>query len=353
MQKLVAGFAVCLVISACSSTAARGTASPAPAAPAAPLAQAHPAGVTVPTANSGSPAPATAAATANAVHAQATEFPPESADAPVDLPGLKNVVTYGDGFYCGAAPDGAKGFATLARLGIKTVISVDGMQPDVADAKAQGLRYVHLPIGYNGMDETRTLEIAKAVRDLPGPIYIHCHHGMHRSAAAAAASMVTLGRLNVDQATGKMHVSGTAPAYPGLFACVQVAKPESGKLDAMPADFPETSRTSDLVNTMVSVDDAFDHLKACQKAGWKAPADHPDLVPAAEAGQVADYLRSAVALKQSQDKPAEFAAWLNQGYDRANALEQALAAGKSADDIAPLYTALGKSCTECHTKYRN
>ncbi len=32
---------------------------------------------------------------------------------------------------------------------------------------------------------------AKAVRDLPGKIYIHCHHGKHRSAAAAATACVT------------------------------------------------------------------------------------------------------------------------------------------------------------------
>ena len=45
--------------------------------------------------------------------------------------------------------------------------------------------------------------------------------------------------------------------------------------------------------------------------------------------------------------------WLNQGYDRANALEQAIAAGRDAAALAPLVTALGNSCTDCHAKYRN
>jgi TonB family protein len=34
--------------------------------------------------------------------------------------------------------------------------------------------------------------IVRAVRDLPGPIYVHCHHGKHRSAAEGANTDVSL-----------------------------------------------------------------------------------------------------------------------------------------------------------------
>lgn len=40
---------------------------------------------------------------------------------------------------------------------------------------------IHLPIGYNGFDENRRLELVRATRDAiqEGPVYIHCHHGKH------------------------------------------------------------------------------------------------------------------------------------------------------------------------------
>jgi protein tyrosine phosphatase (PTP) superfamily phosphohydrolase (DUF442 family) len=325
-----------LSLSACGNQARNAAPAPVPPPPA----------IAGPAPAPSATAPATAAATPLA-------FPTFGATAPATLPGLPNVVTYGDGFYCGGVPDGDTGFATLAALGIKTVISVDGAQPDLATAKAHGLRYVHLPIGYNGMDEERTCEIAKAVRDLPGPIYIHCHHGKHRSAAAAAASMVTLGRLTIDQGLALMQVSGTAPVYKGLFACVAVAHPEGARLDAMPANFPESTKTSNLVDTMVAVDGANDRLKASEKAGWKATPTNPDMVPAADAARLADYLRIVAAGPQAQAKPPEFAAWLNQGSQHAIALEDALIANKPPAETSALYKALGQSCADCHGKYRN
>ena len=41
----------------------------------------------------------------------------------------------------------------------------------------------------------RVEEIATAVQTLPGPIYIHCHHGKHRSPAASAAACVGAGLI--------------------------------------------------------------------------------------------------------------------------------------------------------------
>ena len=76
----------------------------------------------------------------------------------------------------GGLPNGEAAFRELRDLGVKTIISVDGAQPDVAGARKYGLRYVHLPHGYDGISRTRQRELAKAVRDLPGPAYIHCHH---------------------------------------------------------------------------------------------------------------------------------------------------------------------------------
>ena len=97
------------------------------------------------------------------------------------------------------------------------MISVDGAQPQVELARKYGLRYVHLPHGYDGVSEKRAQELAKAVRDLPSPIYIHCHHGKHRSPAAATVACVGAGLLQRDQGLSVLRTAGTSDHYEGLY----------------------------------------------------------------------------------------------------------------------------------------
>src|SRR5690606_19020075 len=84
--------------------------------------------------------------------------------------------------------------------------------------------------------------IARAIRDLPGPVYIHCHHGKHRGPAAAAAAAVNLGLVSPAEAVAFMKTAGTADSYAGLYACVMEADAATKtELDAAPSDFPEHS----------------------------------------------------------------------------------------------------------------
>jgi len=274
-----------------------------------------------------------------------------------DYPGLHNVVAYHDGYYSGSVPDGEAGFETLAGLGVKTIISVDGTVPDVAAAEARGMRYIHLPIGYDGFDETRTLELARATRDAIaiGPVYVHCHHGKHRSAGAAGTVAVTLGWATPDEMIQRMRVSGTSRSYQGLYACTANASAVSmGVLDDVPADFPSVSRPAGLVKGMVEIDEAMEHLRAIERAGWKVPPGHPDPVPAAEAGRLADLIRFLEADHRVRAKPAAFADGFRASRDAAQQLEDLLAAGES--DAARLSDRLGSvaaSCTQCHVAFRD
>jgi uncharacterized membrane protein/protein tyrosine phosphatase (PTP) superfamily phosphohydrolase (DUF442 family) len=281
--------------------------------------------------------------------------PAPDAAKPADLPGLHNVVTYVDGLYSGAVPEGDDGFETLARLGVRTIISVDGAEPEVEKAKAHGIRYVHLPIGYNGFDESRKLELARAVRDLPGPVYVHCHHGKHRSAGAVGAVAVTLGLLDPEKATERMKVSGTAPSYKGLWTCVaESSAKDAANVDRASAVFPEISPTEGLVKSMVTIDEVTEHLKSIQKAGWKAPPDHPDLVPAAEAGRLADLLRNLQHAERVKAKPAEFTQWMLRNSDEAAALEAGLLLPQTTtDEHSKRFAVVLASCKECHVKYRD
>lgn len=283
--------------------------------------------------------------------------PSMSDDQPLDYAGLHNVVAYGKGLYSGSVPDGTEGFQTLKAMGVRTIISVDGAKPDLTAARAQGMRYVHLPIGYNGMSDDRTLEIARAVRDLPGPIYLHCHHGKHRSAGAAGAAAVTLGMLSAEQAEQRMHVSGTAANYTGLFACVENARVASDRELQRASDaFPEVWKTSGLVQSMVEMDEVFENLKAIEQAGWRTPPDHPDLVPVAEAGRLADLLRTLHDHDdvRSPSHTEEFRTWLASDAQLAQALEDALLRNTiNREALSEQFAAIGQSCKSCHEKYRD
>ena len=267
--------------------------------------------------------------------------------------GLDNVVAYAPEVYSGSVPHGAEGFATLKAWGVDTIISVDGATPDVEAARAAGLRYVHLPIGYDGMTPARTLEIARALqlaRDR-GAVYVHCHHGKHRSAGAAGAAAVTLGWSTTAQATERLKVSGTSPSYPGLYGCVAVAAPASAsRLEALPTEFPEVWEPQGLVKSMVEIGHAYDHLRAIRDAGWQVPADHPDLVPAAEAGHLTDLFRTM----DTEPYPADFAEWTRDSQRLASEIEAAIVAGDFVRaDLDARLDQIGTSCKACHVAYRN
>lgn len=292
---------------------------------------------------------------AHAADAPAIALPAAKAAAPVDHPGLRNVVAYTPELLSGSVPEGAEGFRSIRAMGVTTVISVDGAAPDVAAARGAGLRYIHLPIGYNGMDRERTLQIAEAIAKADGPVYLHCHHGKHRSACAAGAAAVTLGLMTPKEATARMKVSGTAPSYKGLYKVVGASTPASkAELASAGDDFPEIWKTSGLVKTMVEIDEATEALKAIEKAGWKPPADHPDLVPAAEAGRLADLLRVLCDEPEVKAKPVGFCDGLLDSSAKVSALEEGLAAGGVApEELSARFKAASQSCVSCHVKRRD
>jgi protein tyrosine phosphatase (PTP) superfamily phosphohydrolase (DUF442 family) len=280
-----------------------------------------------------------------------------NATAPANYEGVHNVVLYHDNFLAGGVPEGDAGFETLHRLGIRTVISVDGSAPDVARAKAHGLRYIHLPIGYNGFDESRKLELVRATRDAmnDGPVYLHCHHGKHRAAGAAAAVAASLGWLTPQEAVAKMKVSGTAPGYVGLYSCASTATLlDASVINAVPADFPESTPPKGFRLAMVEADETLDHLKLIEKAKWTVPADHPDLVPAAEAGRLADLMRTLADSGRAKSREPRYAEMLRVSGRLAQELEDALA--HRVNDHAALsatITKLNASCTGCHVTFRD
>ena len=268
---------------------------------------------------------------------------------------LHNAHVVTDKLISGAQPEGERSFAVLRELGVKTVISVDGAKPDVATAKRFGMRYVHLPIGYDGVDDAEGRAIAKAVAELPGPIYLHCHHGRHRSAAAVAVACVNNGMLKPEQAEDVLRTFGTGENYKGLWKAAREAKRLDDKeLAALQIDWVETAKIPELADAMVRVDFHWEHLKAVQKSGWRAPADHPDLDPAHEALQVQEHFHEIGRAGDAQSRPAAYRELLTASESSAAKLREALSAkpidAKAADAS---FKQASVSCTSCHKGFRD
>jgi protein tyrosine phosphatase (PTP) superfamily phosphohydrolase (DUF442 family) len=197
---------------------------------------------------------------------------------------LPNAIRIHEKVISGGLPEGDWAFQELEKLGVKTVISVDGAKPDLELAKKHGLKYVHLPHSYDGIPEQRAKELAKAIRDLEGPIYIHCHHGKHRSPAAAAVACVSAGLVDPSMSTAILKIAGTNPNYRGLYQSAESArKLDQAVLDAIESDFPEIAKLPAMAEAMVHLEHTQDRLNQIAAAEWKSPESHPDLDPAHEA----------------------------------------------------------------------
>lgn len=297
----------------------------------------------------------TAAAGPDAPHAIAASvaLPPLDAPGTIQMPGLHNVVTYAPELVCGGAPEGAEGLRTLAAMGIKTIVTVDGAAPDVQGAEALGIRYVHLPISYDTVPAVREKQLAQAISSLPGPIYMHCHHGKHRSAAALACASILAGKLTTEQAEAKMHISGTAKEYTGLWQAVREAKLlPAAELKVDPASFPSVTKTSGMVAVMSEIDQVIDLVKQAQKAEWKAPAEHPDLVAVHETKRLSTLFAGLANDAESKRLPADYQDKLRHAIELTDKLDAAVRNGQGGEAEQHL-TAINKSCKDCHTLYRD
>jgi protein tyrosine phosphatase (PTP) superfamily phosphohydrolase (DUF442 family) len=280
--------------------------------------------------------------------------------APAELPGLHNVFRLTERLYSGSVPEGDAGFESLRRLGVQTVISVDGARPDVDRAHRHGMRYVHLPIGYDGVPAAQALRLARAVRDLDGPVYMHCHHGKHRGPAAAAAVHRCLdATCDAEAAVAELRRAGTDPRYAGLYASVRELKPPTPtELDTAPADFPDVADTGDLVKAMVAVDEHADNLKLARAAGWKTPPGHPDVDPAHEAVLLAELYREAGRLPDVAKRGEDFRRRLANAEDGTKRLEAVLRTENEHRAVVieaanAAWKTVEHACTSCHERFRD
>jgi protein tyrosine phosphatase (PTP) superfamily phosphohydrolase (DUF442 family) len=269
---------------------------------------------------------------------------------------LPNLVQIREGIYSGGLPKGNSAFDELQSRGIKTVISVDGATPDVETAKRFGLRYVHLPHGYDGVPQSCEVQLAKAILDLPGPIYIHCHHGRHRSPASTAAACVMAGLIDPIEGLEVLEVAGTGRNYIGLFDSVRQARPVlRAVLNETAAEFPEIAARAPLVETMVRIDGYYETLKEQEAAGWKGSGDITRDQPAHLALLMREEFREMHRSLDSAKSPSKYVALAEEAISLGKALEDSLRKESQShrDDRSAALKRVGNNCKACHELFRD
>jgi protein tyrosine phosphatase (PTP) superfamily phosphohydrolase (DUF442 family) len=269
----------------------------------------------------------------------------------IDSPNLPRLLKLSDQIFSGAEPKVEQAFADLAQLGVKTIIGVDGARPKIEWAAKYGMSYVHIPIGYDGVNEEQGLAFAYVMKKKDGPFYFHCHHGRHRGPAAAAIAFMASEGCGSEGGVAVLNAAQTSPNYSGLWRDIKAYQPPAEY--SAQVDLPQIARVSDFNTVMAVMDRSWDEVKLMKKAGWKASAEHPDLDPKHTALIFAQTFEDLNASSPAHYAAKElFAGQMKIGMAASADLNKALAAGDTAAaDVA--YTAIGKSCKKCHFEYRD
>jgi protein tyrosine phosphatase (PTP) superfamily phosphohydrolase (DUF442 family) len=271
-------------------------------------------------------------------------------------PHLPNAYRFSSRLISGGPPQGEAGFQALRSLGVKTIISVDGAPPETAPADALNIACVHLPIPYREVPKDRALEIAKALRDLPGPVYLHCSNGTARAPAAAGVVSVMLGEMSPQDACDALKSIGVLPGYSGLYASVlNATKVGKEPLDALNVNFTARAPITPLIQSMVAMEKVWSRIEMAQQLEWTIPESRKDLKPEEDMLQLIDCLIDAGKLDEIATDTKKQAI-LADGEKWAAVLRRTWKKDAQtphrSEELNAAFKGVLSSCYDCHTQYR-
>jgi hypothetical protein len=245
----------------------------------------------------------------------------------------------------GPRPARMEEVVNLSAAGIRSVISVDAIGPPIQWLNEEGIIPVHIPLTYAAMERTSLDQLIVAVRDLPRPLYIHCHHGRYRAPSAAAAVLLAHGTITVQEAVEILQKWSVQEAYPVMAGSVLEAQRRSpSTINAMTTTLHEKIAAAPLVETMAALDVAMFAL-----------TEAPVSTQREEAGLIDDLLR-IVPRRRSGGVTIETArewdhllAMARQESDRI----QSLAGGSDPLEWRSGIAELAAACTACHRRFRD
>ncbi|PQO28336.1 tyrosine-protein phosphatase [Blastopirellula marina] len=267
------------------------------------------------------------------------------------LPGVDNVLKVSPHVVSGSQPHGEEGFKTLKELGVNLIVSVDGAKPDIENARKYGMRYVHIPIGYDGISDEAQASLKRVMEDFKqDKVFFHCHHGKHRGPAAAAVACREGGILTEAQALDFMRSAGTSSDYGGLWKEITQFRPVP--VTTQLPMLVEVAEVESLAAAMAKVDRIYDDLVLCEKADWKAPPGHQDLDPAQQALLLQEGLHESGRLLEDDQYDAKYRQMLADTETLILGMKKQIEAGKREEATASLKK-VKAACSACHAAYRN
>ncbi|MEZ5944567.1 MAG: hypothetical protein R3C18_24525 [Planctomycetaceae bacterium] len=262
---------------------------------------------------------------------------------------LQNLMQVSTSIYSGSEPVSDKDFAELAKLGVRVVLSVDGAVPKVAEAHRHGLRYVHVPFGYDGIPEEARLAILRATQEAEGPIYVHCHHGKHRGPAAAGIAAVATKCATKETVRKVLELGGTNPHYAGLWRDVQAFELPDDNVEL--PKLMEVADVDSIVHVMARMSRATEELEGLL-------AKNPELSNATATSVAEQSLllkeefRETVRLRLGK-RDEKFQNLMRSAAHLAERVDSALQNEKPVEAITREFNLLKAECLRCHELYRD
>lgn len=236
----------------------------------------------------------------------------------------------------GAAPVGDEAYAELQRRGVRVIVSVDGQRPDVEAARKHGLRYIHIPIGYDGVGEEACRSALALTRSIDEPMYVHCHHGKHRGPAMAAVIAQSAGWMNRKEAVDLLRQAGTGTQYSGLWRDVDGFQPLPAGTEL--PELVEIAEVSTLASHMVDTSVRYEVLVDAMKSGdWNV----------SDVRLLQEALRESHRVCNEEMRPA-----MMKSAELVHSMEAQVTRG-DMEELRQSMARLKEACNQCHTRHRN
>lgn len=120
---------------------------------------------------------------------------------------ISNFGRINEGYYRGAQPRG-RDFATLASLGVRTVIDLtkDGDRTEPGLVQAAGMRFFRIPMTTHEPPTQAVIAQFLQIVDNPAnqPVYVHCQGGRHRTGVMTAVYRMTVDGWTAARAFSEM-----------------------------------------------------------------------------------------------------------------------------------------------------
>ncbi len=157
---------------------------------------------------------------------EGTRVPPERM---FGLPGLTHVGRVATGIYRGAMPR-PEGYATLAKMGVRSVINLRSRNEEKEQVEVHGMRSFGVPMSTFGDVNPEMVRKAVALMADPAnqPVFVHCRQGRDRTGVVVAVYRMEIDGWSPKEAEEEMQAYGFHDVWFRMKSFVRGYRPGSG-----------------------------------------------------------------------------------------------------------------------------